>query len=141
MGLRPRFLTAAQQNIAIRARFPQFKFRRGKKAYVWNGKLQPTEQSPFYDVIVESEYPIELSRPKVHILRPCISTDAPHVYTEGHLCLYHPREWGWVPTKFIASTIIPWTAEWLWFYEAWLLTGKWFGPSAPHDSTVAKSAS
>ena len=27
----------------------------------------------------------------------------------------------------IIDTIIPWTQEWLYFYEIWLLTGEWRG--------------
>ena len=34
--------------------------------------------------------------------------------------------------QLIANTIIPWTGSWLFFYELWLDTGKWLGPSS-HD--------
>lgn len=27
----------------------------------------------------------------------------------------------------IANTIIPWTIEWLYYYELWLATGEWLG--------------
>ena len=27
----------------------------------------------------------------------------------------------------IADTIVPWTAEWLVYYEIWLMTGEWYG--------------
>jgi hypothetical protein len=30
----------------------------------------------------------------------------------------------------IATTLIPWTALWLYYYELWLDTGKWLGPSS-----------
>jgi len=30
----------------------------------------------------------------------------------------------------IATTILPWTALWLYYYELWLDTGKWLGPSS-----------
>lgn len=30
----------------------------------------------------------------------------------------------------IAKTILPWTALWLYYYELWLDTGKWLGPSS-----------
>lgn len=29
--------------------------------------------------------------------------------------------------KLLADTIIPWTVEWLYFYELWLATGEWLG--------------
>jgi hypothetical protein len=28
--------------------------------------------------------------------------------------------------------IIPWIAEWLVYYELYLICGKWLGPEAPH---------
>ena len=30
-------------------------------------------------------------------------------------------------SKLIANTIIPWTVEWLYYYELWLATGEWLG--------------
>ncbi len=33
----------------------------------------------------------------------------------------------------IDDTIIPWTAEWLVFYELWKDTGTWQGAEAPHE--------
>jgi hypothetical protein len=34
----------------------------------------------------------------------------------------------------IHETIIPWTAEWLVFYELWKISGKWMGPAALHGT-------
>jgi len=31
------------------------------------------------------------------------------------------------------ETIIPWTAEWIVFYELWKITGEWLGSAALHD--------
>ena len=31
------------------------------------------------------------------------------------------------PRMLIANTTLPWTAEWLFFYELWLVTGEWDG--------------
>ena len=41
------------------------------------------------------------------------------------ICLYRHREF--TKDKFLANTIIPWTVEWLYFYEIWLATGEWCG--------------
>jgi hypothetical protein len=35
---------------------------------------------------------------------------------------------------FIHEKIIPWTAEWLVYYEIFKRTGQWIGPEAPHGS-------
>lgn len=26
----------------------------------------------------------------------------------------------------LVETIVPWTSEWLYFYEIWLVTGEWY---------------
>jgi hypothetical protein len=28
---------------------------------------------------------------------------------------------------FLADTVVPWTSEWLFFYEVWHATGLWLG--------------
>ena len=38
----------------------------------------------------------------------------------------------------IHETIIPWTAEWLVFYELWQLTGEWYGAASPHGTNGKK---
>lgn len=54
------------------------------------------------------------------------------MYKDGTLCLYDWREQPWQKHWHLHETIIPWTSEWLVFYEIWLLTGKWRGRSADH---------
>ena len=49
----------------------------------------------------------------------------PHVFPGDNLCLHFPGEW--TPEKSIATTIVPWTSEWLLHYEIWVFTGKWTG--------------
>jgi hypothetical protein len=41
---------------------------------------------------------------------------------------------------FLAETIVPWTAEWLFFYEVWMEDpeGRWLGLEAPHDDKKEK---
>jgi hypothetical protein len=45
---------------------------------------------------------------------------------------YWPDEDRWKSSDDIHKKIIPWLAEWLVFYELFLITGKWLGPEAPH---------
>lgn len=42
------------------------------------------------------------------------------------LCLHIPYEFDG-RKQIIADSIIPWTQEWLYFYEIWLATGNWCG--------------
>ncbi|MCW1431349.1 hypothetical protein [Novosphingobium sp. JCM 18896] len=62
----------------------------------------------------------------------------PHLYglyddpRGAELCLYYPDGAEWSEGMLLAETIVPWTAEWLFYYEMWQVTGTWGGPEAPH---------
>jgi hypothetical protein len=50
----------------------------------------------------------------------------------GLVCLQTSDEFN--STCLSAVTIIPWTIEWLFFYETWLATGEWHGGGKhPHE--------
>lgn len=71
--------------------------------------------------------------PKVYIIDPLIEPHSKyHMYKERNLCLFDSRVAPWSPDMMVHETIIPWTAEWLVFYELWKDTGEWKGPEAPH---------
>jgi len=72
--------------------------------------------------------------PKVWVTYPPIRPDAPHRYPDHSLCLYYPDDGSWHPDAGISKTIVPWTAEWLLFYEYWLQTGIWWGVEVPHQT-------
>ena len=124
-----RGISLALQDGWIRSFFPSFSCKYKGGEAIWRGFLQPREISPLYHV--EIRY-ILGERPRVRILRPILVPGAHHIYPDGTLCLYWPEEWNWSSTRFIAKTIIPWTSQWLLYYELWLDTGKWLGPSSPH---------
>ncbi|WP_125766697.1 hypothetical protein [Lapidilactobacillus wuchangensis] len=63
--------------------------------------------------------------------------DIPHIFVnqsskekkEIFLCLYrnkHNRK-EFIFGDNLKETLIPWTKEWLYFYELFLVTGKWYG--------------
>lgn len=122
-------LAIGQQMAAMRSRFSQFTYKRHDNVPTWLGTLQPTETSPKYCVEITYRLP---KAPEVRVLSPTLHPDAPHRYPDGSLCLYYPRDCSWTPAKFIADTIVPWTALWLAFYDLWLRAGEWYGPEAPH---------
>jgi len=71
--------------------------------------------------------------PKVWVISPKIDYNADiHMYRDGSLCLYYPEDFRWSDKSNIHDTILPWTAEWLVFYERYLNSGNWEGPEAPH---------
>ncbi|MFC0298455.1 hypothetical protein [Geobacillus jurassicus] len=124
-------LTIAQQRCKIQQFFPSFRYF--KKGY-WIGTLRPTLSSPFYTIkIIYGKY-----NPKVFVIKPTIHKEAPHRYSDGSLCLYYPGDRSYHESLFIADTIIPWTAEWLYYYEKWLEDGIWWGPEAPHSYKLKK---
>jgi hypothetical protein len=53
----------------------------------------------------------------------------PHVYNQNSqkLCLCLPRKKEWVPSMLLATSVVHWAIEWLYFYEIWLCTGEWLG--------------
>lgn len=92
----------------------------------WKGTLTPSELSATYEILVVLE---DGSDPLVYVVDPpfCYWDDEPlpHVFPHQTLCLFLGEEWGpWAP---LANSILPWTAEWLLFYEGWLATGEWTG--------------
>lgn len=54
----------------------------------------------------------------------------PHVYAEEPLvkiCIFHPNKREWNPRMSLALNVVPWMAEWLSFFEDWVITDVWSG--------------
>lgn len=119
----------AVQVFHMRSKWPGFRRSGDAKTSTWHGKLQPHELSSAYDVSVQYTIP---KPPKVRVLSPLIDPKAPHLFSDKSLCLYWPEEWSWHAHRLLADAVLPWSALWLYFYEIWLATGEWMGPSAPH---------
>lgn len=119
--------------------FPDSSFRVTgyDKRLVWDGKLRPSDLSPYYDIRIE--YSLG-KHPNIYVInpKPLVLADGqrklPHVYDHDnqHLCLYFKPGNEWTPNKMISDTIIPWTSEWLLHYEYWALTGEWRGGGIEH---------
>jgi hypothetical protein len=97
----------------------------------WSGPLQPSDGCATY--LVEVTYKPGRA-PQVHVRSPKVDPGAPHRYADGSLCLYHPKDGDWHPGLFVALTIVPWTAEWLLYYECWRTDPqrRWLGPEYSH---------
>ena len=99
---------------------------------VWEGRIHPTMISQEYNATLTyklGEHPqVWISGGELQKLDAHISPHIFHVDVEKkrvHLRLYRDHEFD--RYKILANTIIPWAIEWLFFYELWLATGKWFG--------------
>lgn len=133
MGKPPQFRKSTPnigiQLFQIEQRFPAFKYFRKNSFGYWEGTFQPTKCSPQYKLRVIYR---GAKRPKVIVLEPKIDKNVQHLYLDGSLCLFYPKDGSWKADSIIAKTIIPWAAAWLYFYEVWKKTGKWYGEEAPH---------
>ncbi len=101
----------------------------------WRQLLQPTKFSRAYSTQVT--WSSQLHLPEVEIIAPQLIALAkgkrsPHDFSSkgnSRPCLMFNngsrREW--TPSMSIAESIIPWTLEWLHYWELWLVEGKWLG--------------
>lgn len=95
--------------------------------------LAPSEFGRIYEC--ELQIAPDGSPPEMFVLQPSLKslTDEalPHVYPHTgagtKLCLWWPKQREWQPQMRLSETYIPWTAEWLWYFEDWLTTGIWAG--------------
>lgn len=126
-------IALAQQMVALQAAYPDGKCGIEKhKKLVWGGKIRPTAISQEYHVILTWELGWS---PRVWVvgdnLQKLEEADFPHKFHIDkekkmvRLCLYRYQEFN--SSKYLSRTIIPWTIEWLYFYEIWLATGEWCG--------------
>jgi hypothetical protein len=128
-----RYRKVVAEQALIREKFPFLNPRISGLELTCRGRIQPTDQSPIYRIEVRYS---PWSSPEVEVIEPRIGfTSGTHMYHNGTLCLYDWREHPWQRRWHLHETIIPWTAEWLVFYEIWVLTGKWLGKSAVHDES------
>lgn len=93
------------------------------------GKLKPTSRSCWYSYEIKYWYREKI---KIFIREPMIKTEldgkkAEHLYKDGSLCLFFPEAKEFDSKKLIVDYIVPWVSLWLFFYEIWLVTGKWQG--------------
>jgi hypothetical protein len=118
------------QKYLVEKNFPVFRCRLNRGLLECSGDIRPTEKSETYAVHVSYT---EWGLPAVHIVKPHIPpSPILHMYRDGRLCLYHPPTQPWSGEFDLHKTIIPWTAEWLVYYELYLTEGKWLGPEAAH---------
>jgi hypothetical protein len=75
--------------------------------------------------------------PNLQALAP--DRSLPHIYgTEnGHtkICVYWPKGGEWRRGLMLAATMVPWTIEWLRYFELWLSEGIWYGGGMHPDAT------
>ncbi|MFS8102099.1 hypothetical protein LFM09_33735 [Lentzea alba] len=116
-----------RQAFALRALLPAANIVLRADSLTATFELQPTSASRRYRVRLNYRHG---TAPDVAVLHPALAlrdgaTSLPHTYPGDRLCLHLPGQWR--PTMLLADTIVPWTSEWLLYYEIWLVTGTWHG--------------
>lgn len=116
----------ARQAVALDRLFPSGKTEFKSNRLQWTTELRPSVGSRLYTVRIIYR---RGQHPTVKVLAPeldrGLAHSLPHVFRYDSLCLYRDGEW--TSKMLIAETIVPWTSEWLFFYEIWKATGEWFG--------------
>jgi len=98
----------------------------------WFFDIQPLSISGTYRLKIK--YKIGFY-PQVYIVYPKPLTLAngasilPHTYDTKtqKLCLFHPKYNEWNSSMRIDETIVHWAAQWIVYYESWVITGIWQG--------------
>ena len=134
----PKPLTVWEQAFGIMSRWPgtvrivQVPVKGGGLAdeLRWTAEFTPTKLSCTYTVQFTYKVgdPIVWVQAVDPVLDPGAGSQLPHVYedsTQCWLCLHLEGQWD--PGMPIATTVVPWAAEWLYHYEIWLATGEWTG--------------
>lgn len=127
-----RKLSARNQLKRLKRGFPNLLIEhQNKNSFSIVLKLQPSVFSKCYDVRITFN---NTKRIAIYVINQKLEVahnreKLPHVYShkDQKLCLYQFDENKWEPSQSIASTIVPWTSEWLYYYEFWLSSGEWYG--------------
>lgn len=120
------------------------------KVEYWQGRemrfsfsMAPTPMSRSYRCLLKVP---RSGFPEMIVLEPDLKLLAsgrpiPHVYPYNNkgtkLCLWLPGSGEWNSNMRFEETYLPWTAEWLDYFEEWLETDTWAGGGAhpePHSS-------
>jgi hypothetical protein len=119
-------LSLAVQAAHLERRYPDGRIVLRPSRLTWLDHLRPTEISHTYEVlgVIEPGW-----APLVYVVDPPLQRrgeePVPHLHSANDLCLYVGDDWD--DTMIVADTLIPWTSEWLFFYETWHATGDWLG--------------
>lgn len=136
-------LTSVSQWGALRRSYPEGRGRVRRNQLDWQMPVQPTPLSDVYEIRLS--YSLETG-PKIMVKSPELiqpgDKPIPHRFSDGSLCLFLPGCGEWDRTMSLADTVIPWTSEWLFFYELWIATGEWcgggHGTPAANESSIYK---
>jgi hypothetical protein len=118
---------------------------RGGRELIYAFHAQPGPFGRIYDCRLHIRP--DSTRPEMIVVDPNLDELAggdslPHTYKytgKGvKLCLWWPKRREWMPRMSLADTYIPWTFEWLDYFEEWLITKEWSGGGVHPDPKVKR---
>jgi hypothetical protein len=124
-------LNVAQQLAALKHLYPEGTGRLGPGSLVWEMMIQPSVFSRPYQARIEYRQEhipgTRITDPNLRLLAG--DRKIPHLYNQvgDPLCLFYVPAREWNSSMPIAKTIVPWSCEWLFHFEAWLHSGEWDG--------------
>jgi hypothetical protein len=130
-----------EQATRIRLIVGDFKYAVRRGQLVGRGSMQP---APACETYLFSLSYRDGENPTVKIIDPPLrcrqdQSEIPHTYYPDEPCLFRPGI-DWSREQSLATTIIPWLAAWLFYYEMWHATGEWLGggdhPETDEDQVV-----
>lgn len=118
-----------EQLAMMRLLHPSFRCAVEKGLLVCRGSIRPTEVNATYAVRIEyrAKEPPEVFVESPALKRRDPERPIPHTYPGDRPCLYLPGAEEWRSDQHIATTIVPWLSEWLFYYEVWRATDEWLG--------------
>ena len=127
-------ITPIQQFNILRHEFPESTGSVHCGTMRWFGEFTPSALSDTYKLKITYKLG---QTPKVYIVSPKPLPLAegvkrlPHTYNYSNgkqqLCLFFPKAGEWKPYMPIATTIVHWAVQWMYYYEIWVTTGTWMG--------------
>jgi hypothetical protein len=141
-------LSPSQQLAILKHEFPKSTGNVHLGKMVWRGNFQPSPLSDMYKLKIVLE---QDKKPKAYIDYPKPlqlaegAKTLPHTYRSSkgvqQLCLFLPSAGEWNSSMQIATTIVHWAVQWMFYYELWVVTGKWLGGGHGNwDTEITESA-
>lgn len=135
-----RIFSVHEQGAGVRQVCPNFNYSVTKGELIGHGSMHPSPLCNRYRFTLS--YRVG-ENPKVTIMGPRLrcradQSDIPHTYGPDEPCLFRPGV-DWSESVSIGTTVIPWLATWLFYYEIWHATGEWHGGGV-HPEVAASTA-
>ncbi|TCA66784.1 hypothetical protein E0J09_03170 [Rhizobium leguminosarum bv. viciae] len=125
----------------MRSDWPLFRVRKSNRfSAVWIGDVKPQFANYRLEIrYVVGDFPeVRVRSPELVKVPENPDGPLPHIYgplSDPTLCLFDPAADEWDGCMLISRTTVPWSIDWITFYEFWLMTGVWSGGGRHPDGS------